>query len=119
MKWNSRLVLLISLFVIYVKTESIDTDYNITALAGCSGLMSHLDYPNLVDKDIKTTWYARSCTFEGQDNVWYVSFTTSRLVEVVGYKITLAFSGNDLSQSNPKSWILKAKEKKVIINGRI
>ena len=53
-----------------------------------------------------------SCTFEeGQENVWYVSFTTSRPVEVAGYKITLAHLVSYNPTTVPKSWILKAKEK--------
>ena len=92
MKWNSRFVLLLSLLIIYIKTETINTDFDITPLDGCPGYnnQSSYNYTSLVDKDIKTLWYARPCTFEGQDNVWYVSFTTSRLVEVAGYVISLA-----------------------------
>ena len=90
MKWNSRLVLLISLLIIYVKTQPINTDYDITPLGGCPGVGKQTNYTSLVDKNILTTWSALNCTFEGQDNVWYVSFTTSRLVEVAGYVISLA-----------------------------
>ncbi len=117
MKWNSRLVLLVSLFIIYIKTESINTDFDITPLAGCPGYDNEqvYNYTNLVDKNINTDWLASSCTFEeGQENVWYVSFTTSRPVEVAGYKITLTSEGgsSDDHESHPKSWILKAKESK-------
>ena len=111
MKWNSRLVILISLIMIYVKTESTNTDYDSTVLAGCSSSSSDFNYTKLVDKNIKTYWGANKCTFEGQDNVWYVSFTTSRLVEVAGYKITLAHIISYNPTTVPKSWILKAKEK--------
>ena len=109
MKWNSRLVILISLVVMWVKTESTNTDYDITPLAGCVG--QSYTYNNLFDKKIYTYWSANKCTFEEQDNVWCVSFKTSRLVEVAGYKITLAHIIAYNSGSNPKSWILKAREK--------
>ena len=112
MKCNSRLVLLMSLFIIYIKTESINTDFDITPLAGCPGYNNdpNNNYTNLVDKDETTNWLANSCTFEeGQEKVWYVSFTTSRPVEVGGYEITL--SGINYHENNPKSWILKAKER--------
>ena len=112
MKWNSRLVILISLIMIYVKTESTNTDYDSTVLAGCSSSSSDFNYTKLVDKNIKTYWGANKCTFEGQDNVWYVSFTTSRLVEVGGYKITLASDGGTRHNLHMKSWTLKAKESK-------
>ena len=110
MIWNSRLVLLISLFIIYIKTES-TSDFDITPLAGCPGYNNekNYNYTNLVDKNIRTKWFANKCTFEeGQEKVWYVSFTTSRPVEVAGYKLTLSVS--DYHENNPKSWILKAKE---------
>ena len=115
MKWNSRLVLLISLLIIHVKTESINTDFDITPLAACPTVnnQASYNYTNLFDKNIKTYWGANKCTFEGQDNVWYVSFTTSRLVEVAGYTITLATDGTvyQMKSCSPMSWILKAKEK--------
>ncbi len=111
MKWNSILVILISLVVMCVKTESTNTDFDITPLAGCSGTSSNTNYTKLVDKDLKTYWNASRCIFEGQDNVWYFSFTTSRLVEVAGYKITLFSQAISNSANNPKSWILKAREK--------
>ena len=69
MKWNSRLVILISLIMIYVKTESTNTDYDSTVLAGCSSSISDFNYTKLVDKNIKTIWFAYFCNFEGQTRV--------------------------------------------------
>ena len=110
MIYNSRLVLLISLFIIFVKIESTNTPFTVEALSGCEGGETKYNYDKLVDGNIKTTWYTFKCDFEGQ-SVYYVEFKTNRLVEVYGYKITLASDGGEYEDYNPYKWVLKAKEK--------
>ena len=109
MIYNSRLVLLISLFIIFVKIESTNTPFTVEALSGCDTIFG-AGYDKLVDGNIETAWYTYKCDFEGE-SVYYVRFKTNRLVEVYGYKITLAYDGGVNNKNNPYKWVLKAKEK--------
>ena len=109
MKCNYILVLLIFLFVIYVKTE---TEFNITAISGCTYQINPSGpYQQLVDGNIHKYWYAPQCSFEGQDNIYYCYFKTDKPVNVTGYKITLADDADDEEDSNPTKWYLKGKAK--------
>lgn len=107
MKCNYILVLLIFLFVIYIKTE---TEFTITAINGCVN-NPFADYNKLFDQNLQIMWYAHTCSFEGQNDIYYVYFKTDKLVEVTGYKIILADSAANYPGNVPKTWVFKAKKK--------
>ena len=105
MKCYSRLVLLISLFLIFEKTESA---IELENFDGCSNKLNH-GLEKIFDRNLNTDWITGPCYFENQ-NVFYASFKTKSEVQVTGYKITLAHDANDFKSYNPKSWVLKAKQ---------
>ena len=107
MKCYSRLVLLISLLIIYAKTA--ESTISFTALDGCV-YDSATGYDKLVDGKISTTWFAPECSFEGQSEIFYVYFKASEVFHVTGYTITLAEDGARYYNNNPKNWVLKAKK---------
>ena len=110
MKCYSRLVLLISLLIIYAKTA--ESTISFTALDGCVNRVNYpaTGYDKLVDGKISTTWFAPQCSFEGQSEIYYVYFKASEVFHVTGYTITLAEDGGQYVNNNPKDWVLKAKE---------
>ena len=108
MKCYSRLVLLISLLIIYAKTA--ESTISFTALDGCDGDVSSTGSDKLVDGKISTTWFGPQCSFEGQSEIYYVYFKASEVFHVTGYTITLAQDGGQYVNNNPKDWVLKAKE---------
>ena len=105
MKCYSRLVLLISLLIIYAKTA--DSTIRFTALNGCG--QGSEGYDKLVDGKISTSWFASRCSFEGQSEIYYVYFKASEVFHVTGYTITLAYDGGKYGLNNPRTWVLKAK----------
>ena len=108
MKCYSRLVLLISLLIIYAKTA--ESTISFTALDGCDGDDSTTGSDKLVDGKISTTWFGPQCSFEGQSEIYYVYFKASEVFHVTGYTITLAEDGGLYGNNNPKNWVLKAKK---------
>ena len=106
MKCYSRLVLLISLFIIFEKTESvIELEY----ISGCYANDNY--HPKkLIDQDINQRWMSNTCIFGNLENIYYVYFKTKTISQVTGYKITLSERAVAYAGSNPKSWVLKAKQ---------
>jgi len=117
MKLNLKLFLLISLVLLFVRTENDNsyqliepTTYTIDSTSG--KLDGDEGTEKLFDGSSTTKYYASSADVKSIDGYsgFYVVFHTPNQVQVAAYKLITGTDSGEYSGRNPKSWIFQAKK---------